>query len=994
MLSGEKSANRRRVRRKKRVAKHALGGDFDVESPVHDAGAGEQLDDDSVRGRKKPAPASPLVALSLEARNLVRRSARRASTNSGTWVPVILTLALMLAVALAFLGTLSWSFTFRDVLAGSEGAHGAPRDATGRGGSGGPGGPGGPGTGGAAPAAAAAKGHGSGDGAALAGGAGAGAANVDAAWSTWRRALSVGRVERPLRRASKDPLEKAQLKSFAQSLWSSGDADAMDVQRYAALRGLGACPGPEELLSEVAGGADGAARLPVLWRGAMQSAMAALEVRSRHWSSMPASKRTPSEREEALGVALAWLEEHVPRGIASAAPLFRGRRAATSALDYLRAHGVSDRSAEEIAPALLGAGVGDAADLRALPGAPLQGLLGGLRGEAAAELRAAVEGLGAEDRTLRLAGAGPQDSNGEARQSLNAGARQDPEGGEGPFSFTIVTQTSIDRAALLADMCDAWEGPIAAAVFVGAATLFPAAEQQRHGDFYDAAALRTRCAASALSLAFVTSDGAAFPTLRQALSHNLGPGGLPGARSETPSGWLESLDAYPINALRNAALRLVGAMPRGAGLPAAAPGGTTHVLLIDVDQVPSRGMHAALSGALEGLSTDAAAEELRRSGAAVLADPWSAIVVPAFETSMACELDKGRKVTTEGRVAPSAAAPPGQRPHAAPDGAAEAPPRRLSAAGAPGEAARPSCAETGKKCAGSRRFGPSLGCCEGGARCFRKHDSYGQCRLSCPGAPKAGEAPWLCRAEGAFSPHLLGSPLEEARVAAGAAAAARREEEDAALWDGDARRCIAGLRGLRTSQAGDADLLRQCLGSGHCRAFHSLRFPAGHGSTNASAWAAQERSTLRRLPCFGSERYEPYLVLPFQTAEGARAGVPPGHERFAFDETFSGYGLNKIQFTQALRLAGFAFYVLPEHFLFHSPHRSSTARRAFEGGATPHEVGDACRRSARRARAMAVEYTRRLVRGLAALKEENGVPERTLLCAGADLIGWAHGPLR
>ena len=44
----------------------------------------------------------------------------------------------------------------------------------------------------------------------------------------------------------------------------------------------------------------------------------------------------------------------------------------------------------------------------------------------------------------------------------------------------------------------------------------------------------------------------------------------------------------------------------------------------------------------------------------------------------------------------------------------------------------------------------------------------------------------------------------------------------------------------------------------------------------------------RRLECFGSSRYEPYLVLPL-------TGTP------RYDERFSGYGKNKIQFVQHVR---------------------------------------------------------------------------------------------
>jgi len=69
------------------------------------------------------------------------------------------------------------------------------------------------------------------------------------------------------------------------------------------------------------------------------------------------------------------------------------------------------------------------------------------------------------------------------------------------------------------------------------------------------------------------------------------------------------------------------------------------------------------------------------------------------------------------------------------------------------------------------------------------------------------------------------------------------------------------------------------------------------------------------IPCFHSLRYEPYLVVP-------RLPTTP-----KFDERFLGYGKNKIQWIQHLRLIGFSFYVMPNAFLVHCPHPPSASRQ-------------------------------------------------------------------
>lgn len=134
--------------------------------------------------------------------------------------------------------------------------------------------------------------------------------------------------------------------------------------------------------------------------------------------------------------------------------------------------------------------------------------------------------------------------------------------------------------------------------------------------------------------------------------------------------------------------------------------------------------------------------------------------------------------------------------------------------------------------------------------------------------------------------------------------------------------------------------LAACVATANCIVFDSTWNYDAHATTDSAAWleesldhvrsvvdAAAEvvrtrpsklgadapallRETtpkLRRLACFESGRYEPYVVL-------RRVQAP------AFNETFAGYGKNKIEYIARLRYSGFAFAVLPVGFVCHCPH--------------------------------------------------------------------------
>ena len=134
------------------------------------------------------------------------------------------------------------------------------------------------------------------------------------------------------------------------------------------------------------------------------------------------------------------------------------------------------------------------------------------------------------------------------------------------------------------------------------------------------------------------------------------------------------------------------------------------------------------------------------------------------------------------------------------------------------------------------------------------------------------------------------------------------------------------------------EALQHCVESKDCRVFQSTNNRDGHGSTRSQEWLQRQwyednnkdeatQHRVRRISCFESLRYEPYVVIewclpPATTTESARA-VP------FYDERFHGYGKNKIQHVQHLRLLGYQFGVLPQGFLIHNPHADSLVKETW-----------------------------------------------------------------
>jgi len=94
----------------------------------------------------------------------------------------------------------------------------------------------------------------------------------------------------------------------------------------------------------------------------------------------------------------------------------------------------------------------------------------------------------------------------------------------------------------------------------------------------------------------------------------------------------------------------------------------------------------------------------------------------------------------------------------------------------------------------------------------------------------------------------------------------------------------------------------------------------GHGSTAYGKWYKQHEGELYDIPCFKSNRYEPYLALRYCE------DLPP------FQEQFTGYGKNKMTWVMQLRRQGWDFSQLGRIFLVHYPHLDSKARLKWNEG--------------------------------------------------------------
>lgn len=102
-----------------------------------------------------------------------------------------------------------------------------------------------------------------------------------------------------------------------------------------------------------------------------------------------------------------------------------------------------------------------------------------------------------------------------------------------------------------------------------------------------------------------------------------------------------------------------------------------------------------------------------------------------------------------------------------------------------------------------------------------------------------------------------------------------------------------------------------------CYIFDRLNI-GGHSSSNIPLWLDQDEGELRRIPCIDSSKYEPYVVI--RTSE---------MKSMPFHESLTGYGKNKVEFTERLWLNDYVFYIVGGAFVFHHPHIQSPAKTAW-----------------------------------------------------------------
>lgn len=124
--------------------------------------------------------------------------------------------------------------------------------------------------------------------------------------------------------------------------------------------------------------------------------------------------------------------------------------------------------------------------------------------------------------------------------------------------------------------------------------------------------------------------------------------------------------------------------------------------------------------------------------------------------------------------------------------------------------------------------------------------------------------------------------------------------------------------------------LRECIKENKCIVFQSDVNREGHFDTMSSQWLESNHTdALTTIECFHSQRYEPYVVIPWCPLEkNARQRLAIRSPRSPYyDERFHGYGKNKIQQIAHLRERGYTFVTMPTTgFFMHHPHPESETK--------------------------------------------------------------------
>ena len=124
----------------------------------------------------------------------------------------------------------------------------------------------------------------------------------------------------------------------------------------------------------------------------------------------------------------------------------------------------------------------------------------------------------------------------------------------------------------------------------------------------------------------------------------------------------------------------------------------------------------------------------------------------------------------------------------------------------------------------------------------------------------------------------------------------------------------------------------------------------GHRTTNYNAWFQLGPSELYSIPCFKSNRYEPYLSFRYCNV------VPP------FQTAFTGYGKNKLTWIMQLRHNGYVFQTIGKAYITHYPHLESKSR--VEWNKRPQELKGHARPSQVRGRVNWLDFKRGAVDAL------------------------------